>query len=162
MTEFNNVELARTIHEHLNTYISSADQKASILLTAQLAFLGLIANVFLDVWQLEEQILQITLLLTVGVNIVAMVFSGLVVLPRTPSEKDMYLYWGNIIDEEIDEFTDDMKDFSDSSSFEQLVKEDYYLAKVADKKYSNLFYSIVFTAGTVAMTCITGAGALIL
>ncbi|OIB56143.1 Pycsar system effector family protein [Natrialba sp. SSL1] len=162
MTDFNNVELAKVIHEHLNTYISSADQKASILLTAQLAFLGLIANVFMDLWELDGTVLQVLLVATVGANLAAMVFSGLVVLPRTPSEKEIYLYWGNIVDKEVDEFTEDVKDFDETGSFDQLVKEDYYLAKVADKKYQNLFITISLTGFTVVLACLTGGAALML
>jgi len=38
------------IHRHLNKYITLADNKASILLSAQLAFIGLSANFLNNVW----------------------------------------------------------------------------------------------------------------
>lgn len=96
MPDFSTAQLAERTHDHLNTYITVADQKASILLTGQFAFLGLAATASSDILKGTDWVFDLLAGMTAVLGVVAMVFSIAVIYPRTPSSGESVIYWGDI------------------------------------------------------------------
>ena len=86
MANFSPEDLVVQTHNHLNRYIGNADNKASILLTAQLAFLGLVANVIGDIPS-DKTGVTCFVVASAGVTVVRAFLSGFVVYPRPLSRR---------------------------------------------------------------------------
>ncbi|TKX61119.1 hypothetical protein EXE48_08715 [Halorubrum sp. ASP1] len=156
MSEISPDELVTRTNDHLNQYISLADNKASILLTAQIAFLGLFANAVSDL-SIESQIVRWGAILSVGFTVAGVFLSGWVVYPRTPKPETGLIFWENIIEyDSKEEFRDEFKQLEDGRAQTELIEENYDLATVASSKYCFLRWSLRFTAGTVVFAVIAG------
>lgn len=149
-------DLVTRTHDHLNRYIAIADKKASILLTAQLAFLGLFANVIKNL-PIQPPIIWWSALLSTGFTVFGIFLSGLVVYPRTPKPETGLIFWENIVEYDSKEkFRSQVEQLSDDGPQKQLIEENYELATVAHSKYCFLQWSLRFTAGTVVFSVIVG------
>lgn len=149
-------ELAGRTHDHLNRYIALADNKASILLTAQIAFLGLFANA-MRYLSIESPVVWWSALLSAGFTVAGVFLSGWVVYPRTPKPEEGLIFWENIIAYgSKSEYREAFEALEDGDSQEQLLEENYDLATVAHNKYRYLQWSLRCTAGTVAFAVIAG------
>lgn len=156
MTEYSAEELAQRTHDHLNTYISSADQKASILLTAQFAFIGLFGNGVGAVWKTAGVGFKAFSGLTAIAGLVSIVFSGLVIYPRSPTGNEGGLiFWESIINRDQDQFVAEMSSLSNQAALDELVQQNYVLAKVADQKYGHTKISLIATAVMVGFASIS-------
>lgn len=156
MSSFDLNSLAKQTNDHLNTYIKLADQKASILLTGQLAFLGLAATVIVDI--LSETTTEFHLLAGLGAacGLGGMLFAGSVIFPRTPKANEGYIFWEHILEHDSrEEFQDRFSELSGSETLDELVKENYALAKVAHRKYRHLRISLAATAGMIIFATIS-------
>lgn len=156
MNSFDLASLAKQTNDHLNTYIKLADQKASILLTGQFAFLGLAATVIVNI--LSETTTEFHLLAGLGTacGLGGMLFAGSVIFPRTPKAKEGYIFWEHILEyDSSKEFRDQFSELDESETLDELVKENYSLAKVAHRKYSHLRISLVSTAGMIIFAVIS-------
>lgn len=151
----NKYEFAERTHDHLNRYISLADRKASLLLSAQLAFLGLFANVVRTGWQGSAFCFKLITFLVVAFGLAAAIFAGLVVYPRTPDTDDGLMFWSSILSQPIDEYVDEVSSLDDDSALEALLRENYMLASVANSKYKNLRITLILTAITVVLTVLS-------
>ena len=94
---------------HLNEYIKFADQKASVLLTGQLAFLGLFVNVLDGNWGGAGIEFKILAAVTIGATLLAGVFAGWVIYPQTEPSGEALLFWENINAESLDEYESEIK-----------------------------------------------------
>jgi hypothetical protein len=150
-------ELGKGTKSHLNKYIGLADQKASLLLTGQLAFLGLTATTLNELVSVDGGLSELFVVLTVVSGVAAILLSISVVYPRTPKAKKGVIFWENIIQyDSPDEFEAAFVDLDDSERLNRIVVQNYYLAKVASKKYCYLRWAlratiamILFSVGTL-------------
>lgn len=150
-------ELAKIIHKHVNQYISLADKKASILLTAQLAFLGLYANLLSGIWLSRGVLFHSLALISVAGGALSIFFAAGVVYPRTPSPGDGVFFWGDIRDRSLEQYIEDIAQMEPTDQTRSLIEEIHYLACVARKKYNWFRASMVSTA---VWLIITGASML--
>lgn len=156
MPDISPAELVARTHDHLNKYIALADNKASILLTAQFAFLGLSANAMRDL-SLQSSIVWWSALLSAGFTVIGMFLSGWVVYPRTPKPETGLIFWENINEFDSKEaFQEEFEQLEDDGPQKHLIEENYDLAAVAHYKYYYLRWSLRYTAGTVIFAVIAG------
>ena len=141
-------ELTDNIHTHLNKYIISADRKASILLTAQFAFLGLSANALSGSISEIQDSTFIFVIIGSLCGLFGLIFAILVIYPRESEPVENMMYWSHIQSyDSWDKFRDDINELSDSDRRDELIKQNYALSKVAVRKYTNLRISLIFTGG---------------
>jgi len=148
--------LAEKTQDHLNKYISSADNKASILLTGLFAFLGFSATLINDI--LSETSTLFNLFASLGAisGLIAAFLAGLVVYPRTPNPESGFIYWDNILEHgKRDDFVEAVEKLDEDSALTEMSKENYDLAKVAHQKYSYLRWSLRVTLLMVLFAVIT-------
>lgn len=159
MTDLTKAELAGRTQDHLNKYIAAADQKASILLTGQLAFLGLTATAAKDLINTNGGSLYWLSIGTAVAGIAAAFLAIVVIYPRTPSPEKGFIFWGNITEyDSAEDFQDAFEGLSDSDIDREVVTQNYMLAKVADKKYKYLRWSL---RATVLMVILAGLGGVV-
>lgn len=151
-------ELVTRTHDHLNRYITLADNKASILLTAQFAFLGLFANA-IRILTIESDLVWWSALLSTGFGVIGIFLSGWVVYPKTPKPETGFIFWENISEyESAEAFQKAINKLGDGDAQEQLVRENYDLAKVASNKYYYLRWSLRFSGAMVLLMVVSGVG----
>lgn len=145
MTVLTQEELLQRTLSHLNEYIHAADRKASILLTAQLTFIALYANVIITI---RNDIGFWVTLITGGsvfFGICAGFLSLLVIYPRTSKPPKGYLLWTKIDDLGLDDYQSGIKAMDENDLFNELTVTNYELSRVATKKYSRLRLSLIAT-----------------
>lgn len=156
MTDITPDELVTRTHDHLNQYISLADNKASILLTAQIAFLGLFANAMRQL-VFESTVVWWSTLLSAGLAVVGIFLSGWVVYPRTPKPETGLIFWENIVKyDSSTKFWNEIEDLEEGEARKELVEQNYDLAAVAHNKYKYLRWSLRVTAGMIGLAVIAG------
>jgi hypothetical protein len=93
----------------------------------------------------------------VVVGITGIFLSIVVIYPRTPSPEKGFIYWGNITaHSSAKEFQNAFEDLSESKLSNKLVTQNYMLAKVANKKYGYLRWSLRATALMVILASLAG------
>lgn len=160
MTEFDSKELAQRTQDHLNGYVKFADQKASILLTAQLAFIGLYANILRSAWSSAELNFKLFSVLTIAAGIAAVTSYGWTIYPRTPGTARGLILWKSIADMGVDDYKQQMESLSREEAFEELLDENHKLATVASEKYRYLRVSLLLTAVMVGLALVAIASIL--
>lgn len=149
-------QLVENVNEHQNRYIELADNKASILLTAQLAFLGLFANALLNL-PIESQVVFWSSVVSAGLNVVAIFLSVWVVYPRTPRPETGVIFWENITEfGSVDAYRNEVEGLDGEDARRLLIEENYNLASVASSKYRFLRYSLIVTGGMVILAAVAG------
>ena len=150
MGDFSSEELAKRTHTHLNTYITSADQKASILLTALFAFLGFYGSGVGAVWQDASLSFKLLSGLTIGSGLIGALFAGLVIYPRSPQgEEDGLMFWESITSRDQSTFVSEVTSLNDDAALEEIIKQNHTLAEVADGKYKYTRCALIATAVSV-------------
>ena len=92
------------------------------------------------------------LLLLVGV-----IFSLLVLLPRTNDKPERGLiFWENVSVYVRDEYINDLKSMKVNSLLEKMIEQNYFLSKVASKKYSVLRKAFLFTSSGILILLLSG------
>ncbi|WP_424017343.1 Pycsar system effector family protein [Halorientalis pallida] len=158
MSDFTSSELAEGTQDHLNEYIIAADRKASILITGQFAFLGLTATALSNLSQVPTGWFRWFVIATAVFGVLAVLLAVVVIYPRTPSPSEGYIYWGNITQHSSDDdFHEAITSLDDDEAIEALNKENYSLAKVAEKKYTHLRWSLRATVAMVVFAVVAGA-----
>ncbi|WP_156587956.1 Pycsar system effector family protein [Halorubrum sp. CBA1125] len=146
MVDYGPEDLAEKTQDHLNKYISAADNKASILLTALFAFLGFSATIINDILNGTSTLFNLFASLGAISGLIAAFLAGLVVYPRTPKPENGFIYWENILEHgERNKFVEAVQDLDGDSALSELSKENYDLAKVAHQKYYYLRWSLRIT-----------------
>lgn len=157
MTDLDKAELAGRTLDHLNKYIAGADQKASILLTGQFAFLGLAATAAKDIINTSGPLLFWLSTGTAAAGIVAAFLAIVVIYPRTPSPEKGFIYWGNITaHDSAQDFRKAFDGLPDSDIDDEVVTQNYMLAKVAKQKYGYLRWSLRATILMVILASLAG------
>lgn len=150
-------EFVYNTKDHLNTYIKQADQKASILLTAQLAFLGLFANALKTLSTANLVWVQVLALVSGVAGLISALAAGWTVYPRTPEQEKGFILWDNIrqYDSESD-FRSAIHGLEEDGIVDEVIGENYKLADVAKKKYCFLRISLIATAVMVVFAVLAG------
>lgn len=158
MVDYSQEQLAERVHTHLNQYIQSADRKASIVLTGQLAFLGLGASATSNLLNGTTQLFTILSTISAAFGVLAVLLSIWVIYPSTPSPSEGFIYWGNILEfRDPEEYREALCGLNSEEAVEEVLKENYELAKVADSKYTQLRWSLRATLLMVVMAGMAGA-----
>ena len=158
MAGLTKAELAGRTHDHLNKYIAGADQKASILLTGQFAFLGLAATAVKDIIKTTGPLFYWLSTGTAAAGIAAVFLAIVVIYPRSPSPEKGFIYWENITAyDSVQNFREAFDELPDSDIGDEVVTQNYMLAKVADQKYKYLRWSLGTTILMVILASLAGA-----
>jgi hypothetical protein len=142
MDEGERIELLTQTTSHYNRYISQADQKASILISGHLAFVGLLLNSPLFEPQAYCSYLPIFIS---GATIFAATY---VIFPRIRDENRESpelgnLSWVGAANKSREEYVNNILSTEREASVKSLVKSNLALAKVLDKKYRWLRISMI-------------------
>lgn len=157
MEEFSKDQFVERTQDHLNKYITAADQKASILLTGQLAFLGLLATAAGDLVTTVGGSFYYLSIGTVVAGIIAAFLAIVVIYPRTPSPEKGFIYWGNITEYASEQkFRKAFDNLSESDLIQELMIQNYMLARVADEKYEYLRWSLRVTVLMIFLASASG------
>jgi len=148
-------EFVLTVQEHLNQYIELADRKASILLSALIAYLGISFGVISSTWIGSGLIYKIASVVTVGTALFAVTFAAGAVYPNTPKTPQGLILWDSIADWTREQYMDEIFSKSEEDLLEELIDENYQLAEVNVKKYSRVKYAILCTGITVFFGLLT-------
>jgi hypothetical protein len=150
-------EFVYNTKDHLNNYIKQADQKASILLTAQLAFLGLFANALSTLSISGSNALLALAALTGAAGLIGVFLAGWTVYPRTPEQETGFILWDNIREHGSEsDFRSALHELDEDEIVDEVIGENYMLAKVAQDKYRFLKWSLRATAGMVIFAVLAG------
>ncbi len=149
-------EFVMLTHDHLNKYIKLANQKASILLTAQLAFLGLVGGSLTKIWQQTSQGTKFIIILTVISTVLATFFAARTIYPNTPKTKQGLILWDSIVDKGKNRYREAVEESSREDLHKELLDENFQLSKVAKSKYTQLRRSILATGGMVIGAILSG------
>jgi hypothetical protein len=150
-------EFVSSVREHLNWYIKMADQKASILLTAQLAFLGLFANALGTLFPTSSVWFQAFAVLSAVSGLFGVFLAGWVVYPRTPKPEKGFVFWENIREyDSVEAYGESLHELGDEGIVDEEINENYELAQVAKQKYSYLRWSLRSTAAMVGLAVLSG------
>ena len=151
------LEFVYDTKDHLNKYIKQADQKASILLTAQLAFLGLFANALKTLSISNQAWVQNFAYVSGMLGLIGAFLAGLTVYPRTPKQETGFILWDNIRQFRSEsDFRGAIHDLEKDKILDEVIGENYKLAKVAKDKYLFLKWSLIVTAGMVIFAVLAG------
>lgn len=146
MSEFSKDQFTERTQDHLNKYITAADQKASILLTGQFTFLGLLATATREFVRTSGELFYWLSIGTAVAGITAALLAIAVIYPRSPSPEEGYIYWESIIQfESKEKLHKKFEKLSESDLTKEIVMQNYMLAKVANKKYCYLRWSLRIT-----------------
>lgn len=129
----------------MNTYIKSADRKASILLTAQFAFIGLYVNAVSNIWSEVGIFLQAVGAAILLTTVFGILFAGIVIYPRRAGVKERgYIYWEYVLEHSSgNEFANSIDDLEEEDAMNAISMSVYSLSAVADRKYRFLRYSLI-------------------
>jgi hypothetical protein len=145
-------------HTHLNHNIKLADQKASILLTGNIAFLALYSNFIELNWGSGSFIFKIVSVLTICVGLAGIALAGWTVYPRTPQETGSLMYWGAIHMRSFDEYQNECQNLNEELLFDEMINENYNLALVAAKKFHHFRMALLFTGIMIILAIMSGLG----
>jgi hypothetical protein len=149
MTNSDKEEFAERTQDHLNEYIILADKKSSILLTAQLAFIGLYINIIRNGWAGANCAFKILSVITVLTGLGAIGLAGWTVYPRTPDTEEGLMLWKTIVNTGEENYIKKIQSINSDSIFNEILEENHKLAVVADKKYKYLRLSLILTGAMV-------------
>jgi len=138
MSERIGTDFCESTRDHLNTYILAADRKAATLITGLLAFLGLFFNAVSRIEGDLSLIVVGSIGLTAISGAVAVAFAGLVIYPRTYTEGNGMIFWKDILNYSMDDYTCRVSEMGQRDALEETAESNYSLARVADRKYKHL------------------------
>lgn len=146
-------DLLKTAHDHINNYIKFADQKASVLVSGQIALIVVVLNIMSNTW---SDLLKLTQILVSGSIILAslsILLSIMTIYPREESDQTYgYIYWEEIQNfENQDAFCDSLRDLNDDEIIQEMSDDVYNIAKIAQSKYKWLKRSLYFLIGFLAL-----------
>lgn len=150
-------EFVLMVHDHLNQYIQLADSKSSLLLSAQIAYLGLFGNIVRTLWQNSGNWFKISVAFTAASLILAVLFAALAVYPRDPETNQGLIFWQSILRQNERSYRLAVLDASGEDLLHEVIDENYALAKVSDGKYDNVRRTMVFTGSGIFFSFVTGA-----
>lgn len=149
-------KFAELVYHHQNKYIDLADRKASLLLTAHLAYLGLFTNTMSRIWHVAPDLAKMLSIITGLAVIVTIVCSTKAVYPKTPETPQGLILWESVTKYTINEYRDEILGRSESKLEEEMIDEAYKLAEVANNKYPYVRRAMQLTGIVVLLSLATG------
>jgi len=155
MSEIDDGFIADQTFSHLNASIKLADQKASVLLSGQLAFIGLYLNFFGSSIQGNNALLTSSSL--VGILSLAAVGCAIsVITPRTVDTDEGLFLWESILQRETwREYETDIAEKNTGELRSEVLRQNYHLAQVATRKYRALKFALVFSGGMLLLAVVS-------
>jgi len=148
-TDLTITEFSKLVRDHQNAYIRVADSKSSILLSGLVAYFGLSLSVIGT--NLGNG--GVPFLIAVGISVfsalVGIYFAARAVYPSTPATTQGLVMWESIVEQSKDDYRKKMESKTSDELLEELIDENYQLAKVNDKKYRQVRLALLAAVPTV-------------
>ncbi|GGN17940.1 Pycsar system effector family protein [Halarchaeum nitratireducens] len=148
-------EFSQLVRDHQNTYIRVADQKASILLSGLVAYLGLSLSVIGTNMGQKGILFLIFAGGSVLSALVAIYFAASAVYPNTPSTPQGLVMWESIVEKGEERYRDTIRSKTSEELLDELIDENYQLAAVNNTKYQQVRLALLSTIPTVICGIIT-------
>lgn len=133
--------LEQTLSRLIN-FISSAESKIAplfVISTSMLAiFMALVPSA--SDWKIKSVILVI---FTVTPLIISLLLILVSIFPRTKGFKGSMIYFKGIIDQESDEYLNEMREETEEKYFEDLARQCYINAEITSRKFKLIRYSMI-------------------
>lgn len=148
-TELTAVQFSQLVRDHQNEYIRVADNKASILLSGLVAYLGLSLNAIgsnlgeegaFFLWIAGGSVLS---------ALVAIYFAASAVYPNTPQTPQGLVMWESIVEKSEQGYRETIHTKDPDQLLDELIDENYQLATVNDTKYKQVRRALQATIPTV-------------
>jgi hypothetical protein len=149
-SELTSTQFSQLVRDHQNAYIRVADNKASILLSGLIAYLGLSLSAIGANVGSEGSIFLIIAAGSILSSLVAIYFAASAVYPNTPTTPQGLIMWESIIEKGEQGYRESIQGNSSEELLEELIDENYQLAKVNDTKYRQVRCALLATIPTVA------------
>ena len=140
---------SQLVRDHQNAYIRVADNKASILLSGLVAYLGISLGVIGTNLRTEGTLFLIVAAASVLSTIIAIYYAASAVYPNTPPTPQGLFMWESIVEESEKEYRKTIRLKSSDELLKELIDENYQLAKVNDAKYQQIQRALQATIPTV-------------
>lgn len=147
--EFTAITFSQLVRDHQNAYIRVADNKASILLSGLVAYLGLSLSVIGTNLRAEGMFFHIVAAISVMSAIVGIYYAASAVYPNTPSTPQGLIMWESIIEKSEERYRKTIKSKNSDELLDELIDENYQLAKVNSTKYQQVRHALQATIPTV-------------
>jgi hypothetical protein len=155
MSEIDDDFIADRTFSHLNASIKLADQKASLLLSGQLTFIGLYLNFFGNDLLGSDSLLACSSLV-VFVSLAAVCCAGAVITPRTVDADDGLFLWKSILQRESHtQYEADLEAKTQQELRSEVLRQNYHLAQVATRKYRALKWALAFSGAMLLLTIVS-------
>lgn len=148
-------QFALLVHDHINKYIKLADNKASILLSGLVAYLGISLSVIGSNWFKMGVPFKFWSFFTVSTAMIAVYYAASAVYPNTPETPQGLILWDSIVKRSQERYRDVMMNKPEEKLLEELIDENYKLAQVSVGKYVQVQNALVWTGLTVACALVT-------
>lgn len=142
-------EFSELVRNHQNSYIRVADNKASILLSGLIAYVGLSLSVMASNLETEGTAFLLVAALSVLSALASIYFAASAVYPSTPETPQGLIMWESILENSEEEYRQIIRSKSSDQLLDELIDENYQLAAVNDEKYRYVRLALLSTIPTV-------------
>lgn len=143
-------EFSELVRDHQNSYIRVADNKASILLSGLIAYLGLSLGVIASNFESEGTIFLLVAGLSVLSALISIYFAASAVYPNTPETPQGLIMWESILEKSEQDYRRTIHSKSSEDFLNELIDENYQLAAVNDEKYKYVRRALLATIPTIS------------
>lgn len=130
------------VNEYLSGFVKFADQKASYII----AFFGIIAPVFTTL-VFTSKLCSTQKFIFGGIGALGFLIPILLLFfvyrPRTPKEENGLIFWENILQYKLEEYTKAIGDATDETLLNEVSKQNYNLSKVLDRKFGCMKWIVI-------------------
>lgn len=144
------ITFSKLVRNHQNAYIRVADNKASILLSGLVAYLGLSSSVIGANFRSEGWVFLIVGGISVLSAVVGIYYAAKAVYPNTPPTPQGLIMWESIVEKGEKGYREEIRSKSSDELLNELIDENYQLAKVNNSKYKLVRRALQATIPTVA------------
>ncbi|WP_181691546.1 Pycsar system effector family protein [Natronomonas sp. LN261] len=143
------VQFSQLVRDHQNSYIRVADNKASILLSGLVAYLGLSLSVIGTNFGCEGVLFLGAAGVSVSSAVIGIYFAASAVYPSTPSTPQGLIMWESIVKKGEKGYRETIRSKSSDELLNELIDENYKLATVNNTKYQQVRRALQATIPTV-------------
>lgn len=149
--ELTSTQFSQLVRDHQNGYIRVADNKASILLSGLVAYLGLTLSAIGANFGSEGIIFLVIAGGSILSALVAIYFAASAVYPNTPTTTQGLMMWESILEKSEEGYREAIQEKSSEELLDELIDENYQLASVNDTKYEQVRCALLATFPTVSL-----------
>tara|TARA_R110002110_G_scaffold158656_2_gene356158 strand:+ start:12427 stop:13080 length:654 start_codon:yes stop_codon:yes gene_type:complete len=152
------------IHTYVREYISLADKKASFIFAVGSAILVyLYEKGTMSLWAIDLKswgIAELVSISAISLLSISVSFAISVVFPRLGGSKKGFVFWGSIAQyQSASDFSDRAQRLADNDYYRELLRHTYEIAKICNRKYSLLNWSIrIGSVGAIVAIVIVVTG----